>query len=385
MGNELELVKQQTMLQTSKSWVSQLERFAQDNEINFTEYQKGIVVNTVRKLYELGFDIMTYDRNNVADILYQTAFLNLNPSAMPRHVYFKERDIYENYKKVGTKLEMGVEGEGNDEILRTFGIGIKKDAQGNAIGVHKVWVVREGDEYKSGYYNGLQYTPPVWVEKELKRGEKKGVIMKVVYPIEKTDGSVEYWSADREDLQPIILKHIEQNLMGYRRDDKDGFNKLMRELREMTFDEIIEQYAEKEITIKKSNGSYQVRIIQDSYTGSTGESMILRKLRNVALRTFPKNFDKTSLSTIYEKTFEERYETPRIETNTEEKLIDDVKENAGSIQIVDTPKSKAVEVLEVKQEVKKTIQKPEVNTPPIKVIPELEVDTEIADDFFKKN
>lgn len=305
---DLNVIKRESMLATTNAWVKRIGAFASSNDIQFDSYQKDIVVNTVRKIGEMGYDIFAYEQNNVADILYQTAFLRLNPSATPRHCYFINRDVYDSGRKVGSKLEMGIEGEGNDEILRKFGVGIKRDSNNEAVGVHKVWIVREGDEYQEGYFNGIQFTPPTWRPKLLKAGERKGKVLKVVYPIERTNGEVEFWAADREDLQPILLKHIEQNLMGYRKADKDGFNKLMRELRELTFDEIISKHQHTEIEFKNYGKSFSVRLIQDSYVGSTGEAMIIRKLRNVAIRNFPKNFDTSVIENLYRETFEEKYE-----------------------------------------------------------------------------
>jgi hypothetical protein len=101
--------------------------------------------------------------------------------------------------------------------------------------------------------------------------------------------------------------------MGFRKADKDAFNALMRELRDLTFDEIIDKHQHTEVVFKNYGKDFSVRLIQDSYVGSTGEAMTIRKLRNVAIRNFPKNFDTTVIETIYRKTFEEKYDTPIVE------------------------------------------------------------------------
>ena len=362
---KMQIIKNETMLATTNAWIKRLSAFATSNDLNFSKYQETIVVNTVRKIYESGYDIQKYDPNNVADVLYQTAFLRLNPSATPRHCYCIERQIYKDGQRVGSKLEMNIEGEGNDEILRNFGVGIKKDANGQAVGVHKPWIIREGDLYEEGYYEGIKYVPPKWRQKTATVGHKKGKIIRVVYPIERTDGSVEFWGADREDLQPILLKHIEQNLStfgknSFSRSHKEKFNELMTNLKEMTFDEVLEKYGKTEIKYKAYNKEYTTRIIQDSYSGSTGEAMILRKLRNVAIRTFPKNFDQTEVARIYETTFEEKYDKPQIDQVVEDKLEND-KQDAGSVKIVsvDDVKTEA-ETEEVENE---TVDEPRVLTP----------------------
>ncbi len=350
-NNNLEIIKKETMLQTTNAWVKRLSAFANSNELNFSKYQETIVVNTVRKIQESGYDIYAYNQNNVADILYQTAFLNLNPSAIPRHCYFIERIIYDNGKPQGKKLEMGIEGEGNDEILRKFGYQVKH--------IHKVWVIREGDEYREGYFEGIKYVAPTWKPKLLKLGERKGAVLKVVYPIERTDGSVEFWGADREDLQPILLKHIEQNLSTFRRADKVAYNKLMKELQTLAFDEILNKYNETEISFTYYNKTNNSKLISESYVGPTGDAMIIRKLRNVAVRTFPKNFDTTLIGEIYEKTFEEKYDKPLIETVSKENLQDEVQEKANTIVVEDSDADTIAnikDILETKQEPKQVKQ-----------------------------
>lgn len=333
--NQIQEVKKQTMLQVTNAWVKKLNAFADASSLKFDDYQKEIVVNTVRKLQESGFDIMQYEQNNIADILYQTSFLRLNPSALPKHCYFIERKIYDSGKVVGKKIEMGIEGEGNDEILRNFGVGIRRDSKNEAVGVHKVWIIREFDDFEDGYYNGIEYTPPKWRQKPTPIGKKKGRVIKVVYPIERTDGQVEYWSADRADLQPIILKHIEQNLSSFARANKERFNEIMSELKELSFDEILETYGDTVLSFKAWGKDQEARMISDSYVGSTGEAMIIRKLRNLATRTYPKNFNTTVIEKIYESTFEERYDKPAIETVIKENLSLEMEQNAGKKQVLE--------------------------------------------------
>jgi hypothetical protein len=392
-NNNLQEVKQQTMLQTTNAWVKKLSAFADASKIEFDKYQQEIVVNTVRKIAETGMDIYDFETNNVADVLYQTAFLRLNPSAIPRHCYFMSRDVWENGKKVGKKLEIGIEGEGNDEILRTAGVGIRRDANGEAVGVHKVWIVREFDDFQDGYYSGLEFVHPTWKPKPTPIGQKKGRVIKVVYPIERTSGEVEYWSAERADLQPIILKHIEQNLKSYSKADKNGYEKLMRTLKDLSFDEIINEFGDEKIEYKAWGKDISQQIISDSYTGSTGDAMIVRKLRNVAIRTFPKNFDKTVVAKIYENTFEEKYDKPTIQEKAQDKIEHEVQEKAGQTVIEEEQKDTIPEVsLETEPRVvkqnKSVTEKNSVVEPKKEIVEEEKEDLkfdidEIDEDMFK--
>ena len=66
------------------------------------------------------------------------------------------------------------------------------------------------------------------------------------------------------------------------------YNEIMAELRDLSFDEILETYGDVVLSFKAWGKDQEARMISDSYVGSTGEAMIIRKLRNVATRTFPK-------------------------------------------------------------------------------------------------
>ena len=57
------------------------------------------------------------------------------------------------------QFEFGIEGDGNDAILRTYGVDINK--------VHNCWIIREGDEFSYPSFNGLELSPPKWVTKIL--------------------------------------------------------------------------------------------------------------------------------------------------------------------------------------------------------------------------
>ena len=41
----------------------------------------------------------------------------------------------------------------------------------------------------------------------------KGKVVRVVYPIEMSDGTIEYHIAEREDVVKNLIAHINQNLM----------------------------------------------------------------------------------------------------------------------------------------------------------------------------
>lgn len=74
--------------------------------------------------------------------------------------------------------------------------------------VYPYWVVKEGDTYIPPKHKGIEITPPEWEEKGL--SEK---VMRVVYPVKLTDGTVVYLMANRESVKVNFLAHVKQNMI----------------------------------------------------------------------------------------------------------------------------------------------------------------------------
>ena len=96
---------------------------------------------------------------------------------------------------------MGIEGDGNDALLRNFGVDVKK--------VYPVWLVKEGDEFTYPKHRGVEVTPPEWEEKGLSQK-----VIRVVYPVEMNDGKIEYMIAERESVKGNLFAHVRNNLLG---------------------------------------------------------------------------------------------------------------------------------------------------------------------------
>jgi len=184
------------------------------NGIRMDDYQKTCVlnaiaaINTVLDSKGVNWNSPDLDRNNITDILLRVAALKLNASAYPREVFFQLRNakvIVPNPKgnkpieKWVKQIEMGIEGDGNDAILANFGRDVKR--------VHNYWCVRENDEFEYPMYSGIEVTPPKW------RPTGKGKVVRVVYPIEKNDGTIEYLISEREDVIKNLIAHVNNNLM----------------------------------------------------------------------------------------------------------------------------------------------------------------------------
>ena len=113
-----------------------------DCGIEIDEYSKKCAMSAMTNIYQLvktsGVDIKTIDTSNLREIVGQCASLKLNANAVPRECYFQLRK-----KKIGSNyvqtVEMGIEGDGNDAILRQFGENVDT--------VYPVWIVKEGDKF----------------------------------------------------------------------------------------------------------------------------------------------------------------------------------------------------------------------------------------------
>lgn len=177
------------------------------------------------------------------------------------------------------RLVFGIQGDGYDALVQNFGSGVKT--------VHKFWEVREGDKFTPPRYKGLKIDPPEW------EPSGKGRVIKIVYPIEKTDGSVEYIISERSDVKRNLLAHISNNLLketfgiakstyAATEEQKQKINARKRELKARAAEMDIEEMLKDEELDKYISPAWK--------EGHSSESMIVRKMRVNAMRKYPKNF-----------------------------------------------------------------------------------------------
>lgn len=301
--------------------VSQLE----NNNITFSEYAKSCVSNAISAINNvLDTNGVTWgdanlDTNGITQILLNIASLQLNAAANPRECYFQIRNVAVKgadgkstvWKK---KVEFGIEGSGNDALLARFGRDVKK--------VYPRWVVREDDEFKYPRYAGLDLTPPEWQPKG------KGKIARVVYPIQSTDGCVDYYIAERADVKKNLIAHISNNMMN------ETFGVCAD--RYKATDEQKQQIAEKKREVLNNAKDLDLDTILDSVAfekfispawrePQSRESMIERKLCNNICKKIPKNFASSFESEIYNETTDETYKTYNAEYDLlEEEHLDPI-------------------------------------------------------------
>lgn len=336
MANELEVQKINTAVsQWTNSITSLVTRDFELCGVSFDEYSKQCAMAAMTSIYQLVKDsdkvkdLNSLDTSNLREIVGQAASLKLNANAVPRECYFQLRTkkVGDNYLQV---VEMGIEGDGNDAMLRNYGENVDT--------VYPCWLVKEGDEFSYPKHKGIEMTPPEWEEK----GQSQKVI-RVVYPIKLKDGTFQYLIAERDGVKVNLFAHVRNNLMnetfGILKDTNSKGKAKTR------YDATPEE--KKQIDAKKEeifDALRKCETIEDMLACEiakpfisaawidTPESMIVRKMRNNAVKKYRKDFNSMAKQSFNQ--LDETYVS----------VQEEIAENANSEDfIVDSP---AVEVTE---------------------------------------
>lgn len=311
----------------SNTFFPMIESQLTGNGIKMDDYAKQCVmsaissINAVLDSKGVTWNDTQLDKSNVAQNLLTVASLKLNPAANPREVYFQMRNVKKKVKnpeggkdlEVWTKqIEMGIEGDGNDAILSNFGRGVKE--------VHQYWQVRSEDKFVYPHYKGIEMQPPEWYP------TGKGEVVRIVYPISKTSGQVEYYIAEREDVARNLIAHINNNLMNETfgiaesrfkatTDQKKKIDAKKREILKKVQDLGMKALDDEEV---------QEYISPAWKDPQSRESMIIRKMRNNVVKKIPKDFGNAFVEMTYEEAEDDSYSRVRREVNehANQELID---------------------------------------------------------------
>lgn len=250
----------------------------------FDEYSKKCAMEAMTSIYNLvkasdKANMKNIDTSNLRAIVERCASLKLNANAYPRECYFQLRNtkVGNDYVQV---VEMGIEGAGNDAMLRNYGVDVDK--------VYPYWVVKEGDEYTPPRRIGIETVPPEWIEKGV---SQKAV--RVVYPIKLKDGTVSYLTSDRESVKVNLFAHIRNNLMNEtfgicksRYNATDEQKQQIEAKKQEIYDALRECATVDDMLACEIAKKYISAAWLD-----TPESMIVRKMCNNAVKKYPKNFN----------------------------------------------------------------------------------------------
>lgn len=332
-------------LKAQNELVAELDLSAAETGIAFSEYGKKCVMNAIAGLVTMaqsqgiGFNQINGSLLKLA--LQNIGYTELNYAAMPSEVYFDLRKSTDDKGNVTYTPSMKPQGAGNEKLVRKYGVGIKE--------LKPAWLVREGDEFTYPSFNGIEMTPPKWAPKSY---DKK--VMMVVYPLIKQDGSVEFLIATREGIKPNIIAQIRQNTLYAFKDytthkvDEKKRDEFYTELNKFAEEHTVDELLAEEKYSKYVNPTYT--------SGGSKESMILRKMKNNALKNYPKEYDSATMRNAVENMWEDKDDSVLEKPKVEKDVVAKVEKEIAETNTTEAVKDFSVDedgVVEVKQEPKK--------------------------------
>lgn len=314
----------------------------EQNGVKYDEYSKKCAMNAMGAIFQLvqntdKTDMSNLNTSNLREVVAQCASLKLNANAVPREVYFQLRSKQVNGQWV-KMVEMGVEGDGNDALLRQFG--------NNVDTVYPVWLVKEGDDFTYPRRRGIEIEPAEWIPKGL-----SDKTVRVVYPVKLKDGTIDYLIAEREPVRTNLIAHIKNNMLNETFGFVTGKNSKGKD--RTRYDATPEEKAK--INAKKEEILSAVReceTLEDilccevakPYISAawldTPEAMIVRKMRNNAIKKFPKNLNSMASNSLLQldETYKASQEEIAENENSQEFIVEEENVVAESDAVeVETP------------------------------------------------
>jgi hypothetical protein len=270
---------------------------AEKMDYKYSDYGKKCALNGIvaAQVYLRGVGKEFKDINIPLFILslHNLAVTELNCATIPSEAFCDMR---------GDVLAFKPQGVGNERLVRKFGVGIKPET-----GLHKCWVIRDGDEFTLPQFDGLEVVPPKWTPKSL-----SGKVKMVVYPVEKANGDVEWLMADRASVIQNVVAQCRQNaLYAFTKKDDNG-NPIDKwgnlawpkgkykaatdtKARDAYYERLNQLAEEANGDLDKFLANPEVKkYINPTYTSfGSKEAMILRKMQNNALKQYPKDYESS--------------------------------------------------------------------------------------------
>lgn len=301
--------------------------------VSYDEYAKQCAMNAMSSIFQLvqntdNADMNNLNTSNLREVVAQCASLKLNANAVPREVYFqlRSKQINGQWCKM---VEMGIEGDGNDALLRQFG--------NNVDTVYPVWLVKEGDDFTYPRRRGIEVEPAEWTQKGL--SDKTA---RVVYPVKLKDGTVDYLIAEREPVRTNLIAHIRNNLLNETFGICENRYKATPKQKEQIKakkEEILSAVRECETLEDILKCEVAKPYISAAWL-DTPEAMIVRKMRNNAIKKFPKNLNNMASNSLLQldETYKASQEEIAQNENSQEFVVEDESVVAESEAVeIETP------------------------------------------------
>ena len=294
------------LTKVNEAYLPMITNQLENNNITLSEYSKSCVANAISAINNvLDTNGVTWgdaslDTNGITQILLSVATLQLNATANPRECYFQIRNVSvkgadgkQIWKK---KIEWAIEGDGFDSLVSRFGRNVEK--------VYPYWLVKEDDEFKYPRYVGVELTPPEW------NPTGAGKVVRVVYPIKATDGTIEYYISERADVKRNLIAHISNNMMnetfGVCADRYKATDAQKQEIAQKK-KELLSKAKELDLDALLDSDEFDKYISPAWKEEQSRESMIIRKMRNNVTKKIPKDFSSSYISEIYNENTDESY------------------------------------------------------------------------------
>lgn len=286
--------------------------------VSYDEYAKQCAMNAMSSIFQLvqntdNTDMNNLNTSNLREVVAQCASLKLNANAVPREVYFqlRSKQINGQWCKI---VEMGIEGDGNDALLRQFGNNIDT--------VYPVWLVKDGDDFTYPRRRGIEVEPAEWTQKGL-----SDKTVRVVYPVKLKDGTVDYLIAEREPVRTNLIAHIRNNLLNETFGICENRYKATPKQKEQIKakkEEILSVVRECETLEDILKCEVAKPYISAAWL-DTPEAMIVRKMRNNAIKKFPKNLNSMASSSLLQldETYKVAQEEIKENENSQEFTVDE--------------------------------------------------------------
>lgn len=301
--------------------------------VSYDEYAKQCAMNAMSSIFQLvqntdNADMNNLNTSNLREVVAQCASLKLNANAVPREVYFqlRSKQINGQWCKM---VEMGIEGDGNDALLRQFG--------NNVDTVYPVWLVKDGDDFTYPRRRGIEVEPAEWTQKGL-----SDKTVRVVYPVKLKDGTVDYLIAEREPVRTNLIAHIRNNLLNETFGICENRYKATPKQKEQIKakkEEILSAVRECETLEDILKCEVAKPYISAAWL-DTPEAMIVRKMRNNAIKKFPKNLNNMASNSLLQldETYKASQEEIAQNENSQEFVVEDESVVAESEAVeVETP------------------------------------------------
>lgn len=311
----------------TNQYIDLMERDLTERGMKFDAYSKDCVAAAIGSIFQMvhdaGADFREINGSNLRFVMKKVATLKLNANAQPRECYFQVRSV--NIAPKGKtpvwekQIEFNIEGDGNDALVARYGKDVKK--------VYPCWKIRENDRFVPARHKGIEVVPPEWEE------TGSGKVVRVVYPIEYTDGHVEYLSAERADVVKNLAAHIKNNMMnetfGLAESRYKATPEQKRKIDEKKA-EVMAKVAEiGELEAILDSPEIRPYISPAWYELQSRESMIIRKMRNNIMKSIPKKWDSPVQAYEYnmlDSTYREVQEEIEANANAEEFVPEQIEE-----------------------------------------------------------